>query len=124
MNLVLILISFKYSLILGFLVFMGIFILSVETSPTIIHLDGQLKVKYMPFKFWKNEVNIPINQIEKLEIQFYGKNVYDSYDFIKIKIKNNCKPLKINLGLNYEFSEAQLLKTKLESILNEEILIV
>ncbi|MBK8620960.1 MAG: hypothetical protein IPN79_04165 [Saprospiraceae bacterium] len=113
--------AFNFSIITGFVILIILLVSAIESSGSIYMGAEYLEIKYLPFKFWKKDMNIKLNEINKVRIIFHGKSVYATYKFVDISLDNYRSTVTICLGRECTFDDVEFIKTKLEDKLGKEI---
>jgi hypothetical protein len=120
-SLIILIMAFNFSIITGFVILIILLVSAIESSGSIYMGAEYLEIKYLPFKFWKKDMNIKLNEINKVRIIFHGKSVYATYKFVDISLDNYRSTVTICLGRECTFDDVEFIKTKLEDKLGKEI---
>jgi hypothetical protein len=120
-TLIILIIAFYNSIIIGCVILIILLVSGIESSGSIYMGDEYLEIKHLPFKFWKKDMNIKLNEINKVRIIFHGQSIYAAYKFVDISLDNYSRTITICLGLECTFDDVEFIKTKLEYKLGQEI---
>lgn len=120
-TLIILIIAFYNSILIGFVILIILLVSGVESSGSIYMDDEYLEIKHLPFKFWKKDLKIKLNEISKVRIIFHGQSVYAAYKFIDISLDNCSKTITMCLGLECTLDDVEFIKSKLEDKLGAEI---
>ena len=84
---------------------------------------NNLIAEYSFIFYFKSEVLMDLNNVEEINIHFYGKSVYDAMNSIEIinKVGQNSK---IWLGMHSELDDMEYLKSKLIEKIGDKVKIV